>query len=371
MSHPPSLDRVEAEITSHFPHLNVAMLRTLGHYVYGMITLQHCGQTQIAVLLGALFGESFHAVRQRLRELTYESKAKRGKQRRELVVQGCFAPLLGWVLSLLPQHNKPIVLAMDATYLGERFVVLAISVVVCQTAIPVAWHIQRGNSTGAWAPIWEGLLDMLQPTLADNWVVHVLTDSGLRSKRLFVRLHQHYGWIPMMRVDSSQGLFQAQGCHKWLPLKSLVWRGMQPRCLKGNCFKGDPIACTLSCQWDLAHETPCLVLTSLPPRSIRHQVYAIRYWIECGFKDFKRGLFHWEQTKMRCPKRVERLWFVMSIALLLLTALGDSTPTLAAVSRQKCGLSAPLFGRIRWLLALLKQQPLPTRLLLSPYRFPT
>lgn len=369
MSHPSSLDRVEGEIARHFSHLKGAMRTTLGHYVYGMLILQHCGQTQIALLLAALFDEPFHNVRQRLRELTYERGAKRGKKRQELAVQTCFAPLLRWALSLLP--DKRVVLAMDATYLGERFVILAISVVVGQTAIPVAWHVQLGNSKGAWTPLWDGLLDVLHPALPKAWTVYVLTDSGLRSKHLFVRLQQHYGWIPMMRVDAAQGTFQVRGCHNWKPLKALVWRGMTPRCVQGLCFKGDPIACTLICQWDLPYDTPCLVLTSLPPRSIRQHVYAIRYWIECGFKDFKRGLFHWEQTKMRCPERVARLWLVMSIALLLLTALGTTIPTLAGVTRQQCGLSAPLFGHICWLVAFLKHHPLPSHFRLSPYRFPT
>lgn len=93
-------------------------MRVLSHYVYGVLVLQHCGQTWIAVLLGELWGESFYNVRQRLRELTYESKAKRGRQRRELDVSACFAPLLGWVLSKLPVADKQVVLALDATYLG-------------------------------------------------------------------------------------------------------------------------------------------------------------------------------------------------------------------------------------------------------------
>lgn len=76
MSHLPSLDRVQAEITSHFPHLTAAMRKTLGYCVYGMLTLQHCGQTQITILLAELLDEPFHNVRQRLRELMYEKEAK-------------------------------------------------------------------------------------------------------------------------------------------------------------------------------------------------------------------------------------------------------------------------------------------------------
>lgn len=340
----------------------------LAHYVYGVLMLQHCGQIRIATFLGELWGESFHNIRQRLRELTYESQAKRGEKRRELRVSECFAPLLRWVLSYLPASDKQVVLALDATYLGERFVILAVSVVVSQTAIPVAWHIQYGNAKGEWAPIWERLLQTLQPALPPDWTVYVLTDSGLRSKVLFEHL-KHYGWVPMMRVDVAQGLFQKRGQQQWVRLDSLVWRGMSPCCIQGLCFKGDPIACTIVCQWEAHYQQPCLVLTSLAPRALPPYVYAIRYWIECGFKDFKRGLFHWEHTKMRCPQRAERLWLVLSIALLLLTAWGDTTPMLAGVTRQQCGLSAPVFGFIAWLVALLRHNPLPEQPHLSTYPF--
>ena len=371
MSHHLSLDFVKAKITSHFSHLTDSLLRSLVDYVYGMLILQHCGQTQIATLLGELFDEPFHNVRQRLRELTYGHEAKRGKHRSELAVSTCFAPLLKWVLSALSAQEKQVVLALDATYLGDRFVVLAVSVVVSQTAIPVAWHIQYGNTKGAWNPIWQRLLDHLQPAIPQGWTVYVLADSGLLSKTVFMRLKTYYKWVPMMRVEASHGLFRTQASTQWRPLKQIAWRGMPPRCVRGYCFKGDPIACTLICQWDAAYDSPCLILTSLAPASVCHAVYTIRYWIECGFKDFKRGLFHWEHTKMRCPKRVERLWLVMSIALLLLTTLGDTTPLLANVTRQQIGLSAPVFGRIRWLVCLLKNQPLPRQLFLPPYRFPT
>ncbi len=370
MSHQVSLKRLEAEIASHLSHLAPALLQVLGCYVYGVLVLQHCGQHRIALLLGELWGEPFHNVRQRLRELTYDSRAKRGEQRRELQVSECFAPLLQWVLSCLPAHHTQVVLALDATFLGDRFAILAVSVVVSQTAIPVAWHIQRGNTQGEWNPIWMRLLETLQPAFTEAWTVYVLTDSGLWSKDLFACLVA-YRWRPMMRIDASQGLFQQQGRRQWVRLNTLVWRGMTPRCLQGLCFKGKPVACTLICQWDTRYQQPCLVLTSLPPRALQHRVYAIRYWIECGFKDFKRGLFHWEHTKMRCPQRAERLWLVLSIALLVLTAWGDTLPTLAGVTRQQCGLSAPVFGLVAWIAALLRQTPLPQPTSFSPYRFPT
>src|SRR5439155_153448 len=76
-------------------------------------------------------------VRQQLREWYYDTPRKRGPKRQALHVETCFAPLLGWVVSWW--QGTQLALAIDATTLGERFVVLAVSVVYRGCAIPVAW----------------------------------------------------------------------------------------------------------------------------------------------------------------------------------------------------------------------------------------
>ena len=100
--------------------------------------MQHCGQSRIASFLSVLTGSSFGAMRQRLRELPYEVEGKRGRKRQALDVQASFAPLLAWVISKFRPEHRQIVLACDATYLADRFVILAVSVVVSGCAIPVA-----------------------------------------------------------------------------------------------------------------------------------------------------------------------------------------------------------------------------------------
>jgi hypothetical protein len=67
-------------------------------------------------------------------------------------VTTCFAPLLGWVLSWW--QGTQVALALDASSLGDRFVVLALSVVYRGCAIPVAWTILPANQKHAWRGEW-------------------------------------------------------------------------------------------------------------------------------------------------------------------------------------------------------------------------
>ena len=67
---------------------------------------------------------------------------------------------------------------------------------------------------------------------------------------------------------------------------------------------------------------------------------------------------------MTCPRRAQRLWLVISIALLWLTAVGAATldPPFGDqgphTSFQPASLSAPVRGWITLILQLLKGQPL-------------
>lgn len=364
MSHPEELKRLNAEITRHMPHLGKCVIFVLSLYVLGMVMMQHCGQSRIAGFLSVLTGKSFGTMKQRLRELTYESEGKRGQKRQELNVKASFAPLLAWVISKFGGEHREVVLAIDATYLKDRFVILAVSVVVSGCAIPVAWHIQKGDCKGEWNPIWSNLLKTLKVAIPADWRVFVLSDSGLYSKKLFRLLSQDIQWATFMRIGWSQGLFQLKGTQKWVAIRDFVYKGMSPLVLEGRCFKGNPIDCTLILQWDDAYEQPCVLVSNLEPEQVQHNVYGVRYWIECGFKDVKRGFFHWEQTKMTCPQRAERLWLVISIALLWLTAVGDAASdmphwqSLQQARPNQRILSAPLLGWIDIIISILKGQPL-------------
>ena len=100
-------------------HLGKCLVYILSLYVFGMVIVKHCGQTQIATFLSGLLGYKFGTIKQRLREFTYEAERKQGRNRQEVDVSTCFAPLLQWVLSKFRGENRQLVLAIDATYLPD------------------------------------------------------------------------------------------------------------------------------------------------------------------------------------------------------------------------------------------------------------
>jgi DDE family transposase len=74
-----------------------------------------------------------------------------------------------------------------------------------------------------------------------------------------------------------------------------------------------------------------LILTDLEPAGAHVAWYGLRSWIECGFKDSKRRGWHWEQTKMKDPRRAERLWLAIAVATLWTVSVGCQAEATLAV----------------------------------------
>ncbi len=313
-----------AEVSSRFGVLTPAQGRILAYWSYGMVLTQSCGLTTVATFLATLLGTTYDAQRQQLREWCYDAADQRGQGRREVDVSVCFAPLLGWVLALWPPGERRLALALDATTLGQRFTVLAISVVYRGCAIPVAWHVVPATTKGKWRPQWERLLRQLGAEVPEDWLVIVLADRGLYARWLFQAIVARK-WHPFLRVNQ-QGHYRPVGQTRFRPLATVVCRGTDGWKGAVDCFASSScrLTCTLLAQWTEPHTDPWLILTDLPPAGAEAAWYGLRAWIECGFKDCKRGGWDWQQTKMTRPERASRLWLAMAVATLWTVSVGGA-----------------------------------------------
>ena len=332
MSRPQSLSAWTATVSMHLPHLSRPQLLVLAAWSWAMVLTQSAGRTAVGALLAGVWDQSEATVRQRLREWTYEASAKKGAQRVEVDVRTCFAPLLRWVLTYWPASDAHLALVLDATMLRDRCTVLAISVVYRGCAIPVAWTVVAANRKGAWKPHWLAMLTELDGVLPPGWTVLVLADRALYARWLYRRIVAN-GWHPFLRIQR-QGYFQRAGQGYWHDLAGLVpqpgtaWSGAV------TCFKNKEgqLACTLVARWEAGYRDPWLIVTDLPAEVADAAWYGLRTWIEAGFKDVKRGGWHWEQTKLRDPQRIARHWLVLAVATLWVVSVGGEAEATAPLS---------------------------------------
>jgi hypothetical protein len=162
----------------------------------------------------------------------------------------------------------------------------------------------------------------LQGRIPPDWQVLVLADRGLYARWLFEAIVK-LGWHPFLRINlgvkaRALGERDFDWIRRWVPTPGTQWQGVV------ECFAGKKsrLVCTLLMQWQEGYEDPWAILTDLAPDAAKVAWYGLRSWVECGFKDFKRGGFGWHHEKMQDAGRVERLWLAMAVAMVWLLCLG-------------------------------------------------
>jgi hypothetical protein len=282
---------------------------------------------------------------------------------------------LGWVLSWW--DGTQLALAIDATTLGQRFVVLVVSVVYRGCAIPVAWTVLPATEKHAWRGEWLRMLRQVRAVVPRRYFVIVLADRGLYARWLFQRIVR-LGWHPLLRINTG-GTFRPTKSVKSRPLREFVPQTGTQWVGTGTAFQGARrrLNCTLLARWDEGYKDPWLLLTDLAPSAGQACWYGLRAWIEQGFKITKRGGWQWQRTRMTDPQRAARLWLAVAVATLWLLSVGglaeDTIPegTLlpladtdvpAARSRRATRLRLVSIFRRGWiiiLMALINQRRLP------------
>lgn len=322
MACPDRLSPWTKEVSTAFAHLSKPQMRGLVLWSAGIALSGVAGITQISALLAFVLQEPEQTVFQRLREWYLDAGQKSGKKRRELEVSTCFAPLLAWVVRLWQSEKRQLPLVMDATSLGNRWTILAISVVLRSCAIPVAWKVIPAEQPGSWRPYWEDLLNTVGQVVPPEWDVIVLADRGWYARWLWDAIVA-CGWHPFLRINIGSkarlpGEETFEWLSRWVPTPGTSWQG------KVECFasKQGRVNGTLLMHWEPGYESAWVILTDLEPEEARVSWYGLRTWIEGGFKDFKRGLWDWHQSKMTHASGVERLWLAMAVAQLWCVSLG-------------------------------------------------
>ena len=119
-SAPPSVAQWAHLVATQLPPVRQPQATGLAWWSLGLVLARSCGRTAVSVFPASRQHRQENTVRQQLRERCSEAPAKRG----------------------LPRQ------ALDATTLGDRFVVLAVSVRYRGCAIPVAWAVLPTTAKG-------------------------------------------------------------------------------------------------------------------------------------------------------------------------------------------------------------------------------
>ena len=324
---------MQKTVETHLPHLSQPQLTGLVLWVCGAILAGSACQNAVASALSP-WGR-WNNLRQYLREWLYDGSDRTSPCQTQLDVTLCFAPLLRWVLAwwrsgrLAPVSSTGQALAIDPTLKGDQTTAIVISVLYRSCAIPVAWRIHKATQRGSWMDPTVELLKELAPAVPREMTVIVLCDRGLSSPKLWQQIRSQSlpparpgGWHPGMRYRKNITFYADGG--KRLPAQRFVSRPDTAWVGQGTAFSTPKAKrrCTLLVVWYVEQEEPWIILTDLPPKEVGVSWYALRFWIELGFKAIKSLGWQWDKTRRTDPARISRHWLVLSVATLLALAYG-------------------------------------------------
>ena len=274
--------QMQQVIETHLPHLSRPQLTGLVLWVCGAVLAGSACQNAVASALSP-WGR-WNNLRQYLREWLYDGSDRARPCQTELDVSLCFAPLLRWVLSWW--RSGRLALAVDPTLKGDQTTAIVISVVYRGCAIPVAWRIHRATQRGSWMDPTVELLKELAPAVPKEMTVIVLCDRGIASPKLWRQIRAQ-GWHPYMRYRKNVTFCAQDG--RRLPAQHFVSRPDTAWIGRGTAFSTPKAKrrCTLLAVWYVGQEEPWIILTDLPPEDAGPSWYALRFWIELGFKAVK------------------------------------------------------------------------------------
>ena len=187
------------------------------------------------------------------------------------------------------------------------------SVLVRGCAILVEWKVLAYNQKGSWQPYWQTRLIHYDGLILRSgqcwcWLIGACMRPG------YIDSSWNKAGIHSAHQSRSESLCAGQGRWEWirnyLPAYGEQWAA------RVACFADKQTRlqdCTLVLCCEPGYEEPWVIVPSCP-QQVQGAWYRLRDWIEGGFKDFKRGQWGWQHTKMLDQERAERLWLALAVS---------------------------------------------------------
>ena len=309
-----------------FPRLSKPQLFVLGAFSLGLAWSGKCTLAKIAQQLWFL--GSLPTVERRLQRFLANAQVDWQDQ------AGCLA---GWVLPLVlagraSAAQKPVVLLVDETALGEHLKIMVVALAYRGHALPLAWWCYpQAEYPLPQVELIDRLLGQVAAVLPAGTPVLVEADRGLGcSPDLIEKVEQRH-WFYLFRVQNSVRLRLAGGREvsfgQQVPQAGRSWTG-EVQAFK----KAGWTACRALGYWKVGQREPWLLLSNWPQATTAH--YAVRMWEEHGIRDLKSNGLNWQRSHVYLPAHANRLWLVMALAYAWVTSLGTQVLERAAWWRQ-------------------------------------
>lgn len=226
--------------------------------------------------------------------------------------------------------SRRLVLAVDESSKQDQVHLLRVGLPYWGHCQPLAWDIWPQNrpleqANGYWQRV-EAVLARVAVLVPGGLQVVVLADRAYDIPAFIDRLGVYaWHWAVRLKARASTRFLDQRG-REWA-LKALIAQhvhapGMRWKS-RGWVFKeAGWRQVSIVAYWAPSEDEPLVVISDLPPRWDLLRLYAMRFWIESGFRSDKKLGWHWEECQVRKLGHHRRLLLAMAWATLLTLCIG-------------------------------------------------
>lgn len=283
------------------------------------------------------------SIERRWHRFVYNSRVK---------VKSLYVPLM--LAAINSWNEQRLYLALDTTLLWNRYCMIHLSVICGGRAIPFLWKVIEHQSSTVAFEEYKLMLRLSHRLLSSHSNVMLLADRGFANHQLVSWLKTSQ-WHYCLRLPCDVFIHGARRHpielkYLYPPKSQAVLYHNVGLWLDGECRSNFVLANVKGAR------EPWAVITDEDPTLQTLWQYGLRFRIEELFLDSKSGAFQLEESKIRHPKALERLYLVVALAILFTTTHGMMIQLKGLRKRvdphYRRGLSYLKIG-IRWLKGVL------------------
>ena len=278
------------------------------------------------LITGILRGANvqLHQVARKLRykgkKTSLIDKFRRFLRNKKIKVEGLFLPFVEMIIEALKEQEE-IILIIDTTKVGGNCMCLMLSVYYKGRALPLCWLAYKGKKGHSSSQLQLELLEMIFKMLPNNKKITLLGDGEFDSAEVIKWLEAKPNWEYVCPTATNIKVFYQ---NEWVFLSDLPLAPEKNAFFVGLLFtesqKVGPI--NVLAWWNEKEKRHVFLVTNMTTFEQAQKWYRLRFTIETLFSDVKGRGFNLNKTRLRHPKRVERLIMACAMAYVFTIFLG-------------------------------------------------
>lgn len=226
--------------------------------------------------------------------------------------------------ALADWKDKDIFLALDTSLFWDEYCLVRLCVVYRGRALPVVWRVLSHRSASVSFEQYQEMIAQAVRRLPTDKRVVLLADRGFIHSKLMGMLTAQLGWHYRIRLKSNSWIYRVG--KGWGQLKDFHFNRGEALCLHNVWLhKGErygPIHVVVGRNnvngefWAIASDESTTLKT--------FQEYGLRFDIEENFLDEQSNGWNIQRSEIRSVVALSRLWFILALATLYVTAQGDA-----------------------------------------------